>query len=342
MYTDSVAKQIKRDLDELRISTSFKELANSRVLITGASGMLGKYFTLALALLQIESGNQPSVVAVSRTAIPLFASLSIENIRPEATKALIQNGRVAVAIHAASPAHASSFMRDPAACFEVNVTWAETLARACLDTQTRFVYVSSGEVYGINPPVPTSETDFGGLDPVIPRNIYAVSKRAGEAVLSSLALGQNLDLRICRLFHTFGPGIQRGEPRLFGALVDAALDERDCTIVGNAEATRSFLYSFDALDGIAHVIDNFPSGIAVNVAGSEAHTIRETALRSMSAMTKGRYSVQFASAPDEFAQMASHIARNEADNRLLRSTGWSPQVNLGESFVRTLNSLSRT
>jgi len=339
MIENPIVKQIKLDLDELRISTSLRELADSTVLITGASGMLGKYFTLALALMQIESGNQPSVVAVSRADIPLFESLSIQNIRPDATKASILNGGVDIVLHAASPAHASAFMQDPTACFEVNVTWAESLARACIEKQTQFVYLSSGEVYGINPPVPTVETDFGGLDPVIPRNIYAVSKRAGEAVLSSLALGQNLDLRICRLFHTFGPGIRRGEPRLFGALADAALDGRDCTIVGNAEATRCFLYSFDALDGISHVIDKFPSGIAVNVAGSEAHTIRETALRAMSAMTNGRYGVQFASASKEFAQMASQIARNEADNSLLRTTGWSPQVDLGESFVRTLNSL---
>lgn len=339
MIENPIVKQIKLDLDELRISTSLRELADSTVLITGASGMLGKYFTLALALMQIESGNQPSVVAVSRADIPLFKLLSIQNIRPEATKESILNGVVDTVLHAASPSHASAFMQDPTACFEVNVTWAESLARACIEKQTRFVYLSSGEVYGINPPVPTAETDFGGLDPVNPRNIYAVSKRAGEAVLSSLALGQNLELRICRLSHTFGPGIRRGEPRLFGALVDAALDERDCTIVGNFDATRSFFYSFDALDGIAHVIHKCPSGAAVNVAGSEAYTIREAALRAMSAMTNGRYGVQFASASKEFAQTASQIARNEADNSLLRTTGWSPQVNLSESFVRTLNSL---
>ena len=338
MIEDPIVNQIRHDLEELQISKSLKELAGSTVLITGASGMLGKYFTLALALMQIESGNQPSVVAVSRADIPLFKLLSIQNIRPEATKESILNGGVDTVLHAASPAHASAFMQDPTACFEVNVTWAESLARACIEKQTRFVYLSSGEVYGINPPVPTAETDFGGLDPVIPRNIYAVSKRAGEAVLSSLALGQNLELRICRLFHTFGPGIRRGEPRLFGALVDAALDERDCTIVGNAEATRCFLYSFDALEGISHVIDRCPSGAAVNVAGIEAFTIRETALQSMSAMTNGKYGVRFASASKEFDQMSSQINRNDVDTNLLRTTGWTPQVNLSESFVRTLNS----
>ena len=340
MIEDPIVSQIRRDLDELQISKSLKKLSESTVLITGASGMLGKYFTLALALMQLESGFQPSVVAVSRNAVPLFESLSIQNIRPQDTKGVILNGGVDVVLHAASPAHASVFMQDPATCFEVNVTWAEALARACLDTQTRFVYLSSGEVYGINPPIPTCETDFGGLDPVVPRNIYAVSKRAGEAVLSSLALGQHLDLRICRLFHTFGPGIRRGEPRLFGALLDSALDSNDCTIIGNAEATRCFLYSFDALNGISYVLDNFPSGAAVNVAGSRAYTIRETALRSMSAMTHGKSGAQFTQASVSFAQIASQIVRSEADNSLLRNSGWLPQVDLDESFVRTLNSFS--
>jgi len=340
MIEDPIVSQIMRDLDELQISKSLKKLSESTVLITGASGMLGKYFTLALALMQLESGHQPSVVAVSRAPVPLFESLSIQNIRPDATKALILNGGVDIVLHAASPAHASAFMEDPSTCFEVNVTWSEALARACLDTQTRFVYLSSGEVYGINPPVPTTETDFGGLDPVNPRNIYAVSKRAGEAVLSSLSLSQNLDLRICRLFHTFGPGIQRGESRLFGALVDAALDERDCKIVGNTEATRCFLYSFDALEGISHVVDKCAVGAVVNVAGIEAFTIRETALLAMSSMTNGRYGVKIVKGFKEFDQMSSQIMRNDPDTNLLQSTGWAPQVNLRESFVRTLNSFT--
>jgi len=336
---DLVLDQIKRDLGDLNISESLQRLANSRVLITGANGMLGTYFTLALALLQMQLGQSPKVAAISRKLVPRFQSLSIKTRLPGNAEALVLDGEVDVVIHAASPAHASSFMADPTGCFEVNVEWAQTLAQACIKSDTRLVYISSGEVYGISPPVPTAETDFGGLDPVNPRNVYAVSKRAGEALLSSMALGQNLDLRICRLFHTFGPGIRIDEPRLFGVLLEAALNERDCAIMGNADATRSFLYSFDALDGIAHVLDKCSPGAAVNIAGSQAHTVGETAIRSMSAMTNGKHGVQFVKSTTEFTQLVSEIARNEANTSLLRSTGWAPQVSLEGSFVRTLNSL---
>jgi len=340
MFEDPLVKQISRDIQDLHVSDNLREMSKSTVLITGASGMLGTYFTIALALMQIESGSQPSVVAVSRSAVPLFDSLHIRNIHPVETKEFLRTHDIDVLIHAASPAHASIFMQDPYNCFELNVIWAESLARVCIETQTRFVYVSSGEIYGTNPPVPTRETDFGGLDPLIPRNIYAVSKRAGEAILSLLVQGQNLDLRICRLFHTFGPGIRSGEPRIFGALVNAALQERDCEVVGNAEATRSFLYSFDALNGIAFSIYSFASGTAVNVAGSRAYTIREMASQAMLTMTDDRHGVKFVQASEQFLKRESQIVRNEADNSLLRSTGWIPQVSLGDSFSRTLNSLT--
>ena len=335
---DLVVNQIERDLSDLKISNSLRSLANSRVLITGSSGMLGTYFTLALSLIQLNLGKRPGVIAISRTDVPRVQPLSVEMSPPENAKALILGAGLDVVIHAASPAHASSFMQDPGGCFAVNVEWAQALAKVCTESNVRFVYLSSGEVYGANPPVPTSETEFSGLDPVNPRNIYAVSKIAGEAVLSSMTSGQNLDLRICRLFHTFGPGIRHDEPRLFGALIDAAFNERDCILMGNPNATRSLLYSFDALDGIAHALDKCRSGAAINIAANEAHTVQEIASRSMAAMTNEKHGVQFARASASFAQEASPILKNQADNSRLRSTGWAPQVGLEESFVRTLNS----
>lgn len=335
---------IARDISDHVPSSPLSELAEQDVMITGATGMLASYLIAGIAQLRLRLGVKGRLTYAASRMYSGEPALSpgkdaVRFIGLDLAEDAIAGSEQCVVIHAASPASPRQYIDDPLGCMDVNTERTRTLLKATREAQGTFIFLSSGEVYGSAPPVPTAEHQYAALDHTQPRTIYAEAKRAGEALVLAAHRTDGVDVRIARLFHTFGPGVDLSDGRIFGGLVKAAVEDRDFKLRSSGQAYRAFLYSYDLLEGLAHLYARLDSGAIANVASSEGVMIREVASLALSAMAQDRLSVLTGPLePDEKDLPESPIMSNISDNSLLRATGWRPQFSLEEAFKRTYES----
>ena len=335
---------IARDVMEHTPSSSLMKLAEQSLVVTGATGMLASYLVAGIAQLRLRLGIEGRVTYAASRSYCNEDTLSEEGnsvrfISLELVEDVVAASGGCVVVHAASPGSPRHYIDDPLGCMDINVQLTRRLLRATREARGTFVFLSSGEVYGNAPPVPTRENQYAEFDHTQPRSIYAEAKRAGEALTLAANRTDGVDVRIARLFHTFGPGVDLSDGRIFGGLVKSAVEERDFALRSAGEGYRAFLYSYDLLEGLAHLYARLDSGSIANVASSQGVRIREVATLALNAMARDR--IRVIAGPPELSESdlpESPILSNIADNSLLRATGWFPQVPLEEAFKRTYES----
>lgn len=329
---------VARDARDLRVSRPLLRMASSSLLITGASGMLMGYLAaLVWHIRQLSGISDVQLACASRAEQPDRPS-GVAWMDYGSAAAWIRQTRPQIVIHGASPADPRQFVSDPVDCLDANVLLTREIARACAETGSAMVFISSGEVYGLNPPTPTDEDSFGILDQTMPRSVYSEAKRAGEAYVLAYGRTYGLDARIVRLFHTFGPGVSLADSRIFAGLINAAIQKEPFPMRSDGTNIRALLYAFDAMNGIAFCLDRRASLSATNVASATGLTIRQIADLAMSAMAPSvEPGVVHVGRPND-SQFESEITHNVANNRRLLQTGWDPQVELSSAFLRTFQS----
>ena len=331
---------IAEDARLLSRSKSLLQLVQRDVLITGASGMLGSYIVGLIRWIRHDAGIKgPRTYAVLRRPLSLDAELAQEHgiilVRPDEMVSCLEGLSDSVTVHAASPASPERYMADPMGCLDVNLRWTQLLAVASTRRMNNcFVYISSGEVYGPNAPSPVAEPGYGVLDHTLRRSVYAEAKRAGETATLAATRALGVDSRIARLFHTFGPGLRPSDDRVFGAVLAAALEAEDLHLKSPGLATRGFLYSYDAIDGIAHLVSRRDTGAILNVGSDEPIQIHQLADLGMFVMTNGRnkYRPLAEIDPPDAERVAALDALPNVE--ALRSTGWRPSVHLATALKK--------
>lgn len=242
-------------------------LTGQTVLITGASGLLGR------ALLAGLVGVDAHIIALGHTA-PVEPIRGVKMWRGNYD---LSEGRVHLhadyIIHAAGPAQPAVFMADPFRTLAVNTAGTLALLR-CLTPGGRLLFCSSNAVYA-GRDGPTTEDDIGTSTPADPRACYIEGKRGGEALVHA-ARAQGLGAVAVRLGDVYGPGTRRDDQRALNTFIRAALCDGRIDLRDDGAAVRTYLYVADAaallwrilLDGRAPVY---------NVCGREAVTVAQVA-----------------------------------------------------------------
>lgn len=332
---------IHSDAVSLAVPTPLRALLNHDVVVTGASGMLGSYIVACLRHLSNLTKDKPRrIIAATSQTFRASCRSSVEVMTLAAAREIIPSLTTPIVIHAASPASPAGYVADPLGCMRVNVQVTEELALATGQADGTLIFVSSGEVYGPVPATPTSERDFSPFDPTEPRAVYAEAKRAGEAVALACHRTRGIDVRVARLFHTFGPGIKASDDRIFGVIAQAAFADHELRLRSEGEARRTFLYSLDALVGLSYLNHSMAPGAIANVSNGVCHSVRDVlgvtlSVRREMGHPRGE-SVPNATQDDS---PISPTQESWADNSRLTSTGWLPQVALDDAIRRTLASV---
>src|SRR4051794_12611231 len=262
----------------------WEQLAGRTVVVSGAAGMLPAYLVeTLLARNELDPAFGVRVVGLVRDrarAAERFGAYTgrddLRLVEHDVTEPVAFDVVAAadVVIHGASPASPARFTRAPLATLAANVTGTEQMLRlADARGAERFLFISSGEVYGEVSRVPTREGDYGAVDPTSVRSCYAEGKRAGEALCAAYHHERGVAARIARPFHTYGPGLRLDDGRVFADLVADILRRRPLTLHGDGRARRAFCYLADAVEGLFTVLLRGDAGRAYNV-GSD----RETAI----------------------------------------------------------------
>jgi nucleoside-diphosphate-sugar epimerase len=285
--TNDLADDLNRVL--ARTEPLWQELRGKRILITGATGFFGCWLLESFAWANRRLNLNARAVALSRhpqtlaqkaphlagdPAIALHAADVRCDDFPHNDKEIAQNTFSHI-IHAATEASAAVNQQKPQVMFDTIVNGTRrTLDFAAANSVRKFLFVSSGAVYGTQPPqlAHISETFTGGPDPLDTANAYAEGKRSAE-LLCRLAASSELEIKIARCFAFVGPYMQLDAHFAIGNFIADRLRQRPVLVQGDGSAVRSYLYAADLMVWLWTILFKGQSGRAYNVGSEDALNI---------------------------------------------------------------------
>ncbi len=342
---------IRGDLIEL--IDRFKHAAmlkNKTILVSGGGGFLPSFLIKALLSLSHAENLGIKVICVARKYESVQARLCDWVSNPDLTifihdvsNPLPGNFPPAeIIIHAASQASPKFYGVDPVGTIEANTIGTSQLLKHAIKCQAeKFLYFSSGEVYGVplNDESKLSETDFGYLDPMNVRACYAESKRVAETMCVAWAKQFGLNASIVRPFHTYGPGMALDDGRVFADFVADVVNQRDISIKSDGLAMRPFCYITDATIGFLMVLLFGGTAEAYNVGNPDA----EISIGDLAKLLAGLYpekgiKVKYECDLSNSSYLKSPVTRSCLSIEKIRKLQWEPRINLEVGFKRTVDS----
>ncbi len=248
-----------------------------RAVVTGAAGFLASHLSERL----IDSGWD--VIGLDNMLTGRMENLSKLLSRPEftferhdVTTFIHVGGAVDAVLHFASPASPQDYLEHPIKTMKVGALGTHNTLGLALSKQARYLLASTSEVYGDPRVHPQPETYWGNVNPIGPRGVYDEAKRFAEALTLAYHRAHGLDVRIVRIFNTYGPRLRPADGRVVSNFLVQAMEGKPLTIYGDGEQSRSFCYVDDLVGGIVSLLRSDHVG-PVNIGNPNEFTILELA-----------------------------------------------------------------
>ncbi|CAF3213133.1 unnamed protein product [Rotaria socialis] len=180
--------------------------------------------------------------------------------------------------HLASPASPLHYMYNPVKTIKVNTMGTINMLGLARRVRARLLFASTSEVYGDPEAHPQKETYFGNVNPFGPRSCYDESKRVAEATCYAYAKQEGINIRIARIFNTYGPRMHMNDGRVVSNFILQALQNEPITVYGHGKQTRSFQYVSDLVDGLISLMNSNYS-MPMNLGNPDEYTIEQFAFK---------------------------------------------------------------
>ena len=305
------------------------------ILLTGAAGFVGSHLVQSL----LEEGH--CVLGIDNLCTGRLKNLEayqkhsqFEFIEADASLPLVSSIRNKKKwdwiMHFASPASPPKYFSRPIETLLVNAEGTHHLLELARDQGAKFFYSSTSEVYGDPLVHPQKEEYFGNVNPIGVRSIYDESKRYAEAMIYAYHRTFGLDVRVIRIFNTYGPRMDPEDGRVVTNLMFQALRGEPMTIYGDGKQTRSFQYVSDLVDGIRRLMDsNYV--LPVNLGNPNEFTILEFA-EKVRALIGTQSVLTYHKLPSDDPK------QRRPDITLAKSLlKWEPKVELSQGLKLTLD-----
>lgn len=332
----------------------WEKLQECNVLITGATGLIGGCLVEVLM-----SRGDVNVYAAGRNeerAYRRFAEYKdnprfhffkydVSRSLSEGTSSPLSEGNPIpfhYIIHAASDASPAAFASTPVDVIKSNIYGTANLIEyGMAHGMRRFLYVSTGEVYGEGgateetPDGPAfKETDSGYVNPVLPRSCYPSSKRAAETLCAAYKEQYDADVVIARPCHTYGPHFTPSDNRVYAQFIRNVLRGEDIVMKSDGSQFRSWCYVVDCVRALLYILLKGEAGEAYNIADKNSNvTIRQ--LAEMIAGAAGR-KVVLQIPKDSESKGYNRVTRSLFFTRKLEALGWSISGNMSDKLARTV------
>jgi UDP-glucuronate decarboxylase len=324
---------IREDLESIKSLVKKDAFAGKKVLVTGGAGFIGSWLCDVL----ISVGTQ--VVAVDDLSTGRMKNIGHLTKKPKFKLvkcdvcAFQSKEKFDFILHMAAHASPEEYQAHPIETLQTSSFGSANMAELARKNDATLVFASTSEVYGDAEVVPTPESYWGKVNPIGPRSCYDEGKRFAEALLIGYHKQYGLDLKIPRIFNSYGPRLR--EDGLYGRAMSRfimqALADDPITVYGDGKQTRSFCYVTDTVTGLMLLTTNEKAkGEVANIGNTQEVTILELATR-IKEITKCKSPVTFHPLPkDDPKRRCPDI------NKLEAFLGWKPQVELEEGLKRTI------
>jgi len=301
-----------------------------RILITGGAGFVGSHISERL----LDAGHEVVVVdnyfTGSKSNIAhLLGNPHFEAIRHDVTFPLYVE--VDAIYNMASPASPIHYQHDPVQTTKTNVIGAINMLGLAKRLNVPILQASTSEVYGDPEVHPQTEDYWGKVNPIGPRACYDEAKRVAETLFFDYHRQHGLEIRVARIFNTYGPRMAADDGRVVSNFIVQALRGEPLTIYGDGSQTRSFCYVDDLVSGLVGLMEN-PHGETgpVNIGNPGEFTMLELASLVLE-LTGSRSVVEHRALP------ADDPKQRQPDISLAKKTmGWEPHIALKEGLEKTI------
>ncbi len=311
--------------------TKQDKLSSGKVLVTGGAGFLGSHLCEKL---MIEGFN---VICMDN-----FLTGRMENIehllgkpnftfkKHDVTTYIEVKSSLDYVMHFASPASPIDYLEYPIHTLKVGALGTYNSLGLAKDKKATFLLASTSEVYGDPLVNPQNEEYWGNVNPVGPRSVYDEAKRYAEAITTAYHNKHNIDIRIVRIFNTYGPRMRINDGRALPAFMCQALKNEPITVFGDGSQTRSFCYVDDLIDGIYKLLMsdiNYP----VNIGNPNEISILDFA-KEILKLTDSKSEIIFKELPINDPKI-----RRPDISKAKKLLGWEPKVSREEGLKKVLS-----
>ena len=300
-----------------------------RILVTGGAGFLGSHLCDRL----LEKGNDviclDNLFTGSKDNIRhLLSNHYFEFIRHDVTEPI--NLEVDQIYNLACPASPVHYQYNAIKTAKTSVLGAMNMLGLAKRTKARILQASTSEVYGDPKVHPQPENYWGSVNPIGIRSCYDEGKRLAETLFFDYHRQNGVDIRVIRIFNTYGPRMNPSDGRVVSNFIVQALRGEDITVYGDGTQTRSFCYVDDLIDGMIRMMETEDFIGPVNLGNPGEFTMLELAEKVISLTGSGSKIVHEPLPSDDPAQ------RRPVIDLAKEKLGWQPSVDLTDGLERTI------
>jgi UDP-glucuronate decarboxylase len=300
-----------------------------RILVTGGAGFIGSYICETLLQEKHEVICLDNYFTGSKRSIyHLLDFHNFEVVRHDIITPIdVEADQI---YNLACPASPVFYQFNPVRTIQANVLGVTNVLELAKRTKARILQASTSEVYGDPQVHPQKEDYWGNVNPIGVRSCYDEGKRVAETLMMDYFRQHQVDIRIVRIFNTYGPRMAANDGRVVSNFIVQALRGEDITVYGSGEQTRSFCYISDLLRGILAMMNQTGFTGPVNLGNPAEFTILNLASKVIE-LTKSRSRIIFKPLP------ADDPTQRKPDISLAKTKlGWNPTVQLEEGLAKTI------
>jgi UDP-glucuronate decarboxylase len=306
------------------------------ILITGGAGFIGSHLCQRL----IEQGNSlicvDNFITGSKKNIEgLLNNSNFKLIEHDISKPLYLKEDLDWVLHFASIASPKYYLEYPIKTLKSGLLGTHNCLGIAKDKKAKFFLASTSEVYGDPKVHPQPEEYWGNVNSVGVRGCYDESKRGAEALTYAYMRKHKVDVRVVRIFNTYGPNMHPDDGRVVSNFIVQALGDNDITIYGDGKQTRSFCYVDDLVEGITKMMA-VDYKMPLNLGNPSEFTVIELA-NLVIKLTKSKSKIGFSPLPEDDPKQ-----RKPQIDKVKVKLSWQPQIDLKQGLVKTIEYFKRS
>jgi UDP-glucuronate decarboxylase len=304
------------------------------IIVTGGTGFIGSYICKLLVkqghyVICIDNNFTGSLNNIKELLeLPNFHFINHNIIEPIYFNDIIINQ----IYHLACPASPKAYQSDPIYTIKTNVFGTLNMLGIAKKHNSTILLSSTSEIYGDPNITPQNEEYWGNVNPIGYRSCYDEGKRIAETLTMEYYRTHNINIRIARIFNTYGPYMNKDDGRVVSNFINQCITNKDITIYGNGSQTRSFCYIDDTIDALIKLMNQKLTIGPINIGNPYEITIKELVNIIVSLIPNTKSKITFSELPSDDPKK-----RKPCIDKANQYLSWQPTTNLNDGLIKTIN-----